>query len=1029
LSGPFDPSWILSHIPGAQADASRVKPIPSTLGGTIGAVPQGPANIPLPEGRPPETRESWIMGHLSDAAPIVGAMRGVQAAHETYQSGHPLLGTALAALSVLPDGAALAKGGSTAFREVAPEAFHSALKDFATARPSEAGFLTWRSPEQMRAEGMRTFLSHDAKTGYAVHPATGDIRNVFNHGQRGLGAHAVADALANNGGKVLDAFDTNLGQFYRDMGFHETDRFKWNDQYRPATWDESKYGRPDVIAMAHEQAGKRTPEQFIADYEEARAARKAGPQAVARPTPGLNTKDELAAMSKRADDIMAKLKAKTRTLPDSVAVRAAMTGTDDAARVLKQFQSTSGAQNLPRVTAVDRDKAAHMAKLYDALPKHDPAAASAYDALNREVEAQHQAILDAGHTIEYVDHDPYKNSKEMIADVRDNKRLKVFKTQGDQQHPYMTPEQNDRFRAVHDWLAHAGEGHSFGPIGEENAYRVHASTLSPEAQQALATETRGQNSWVNFGPHSHLPVTQRPYAEQKAALWPKEFLGDYGDMNTAPFYSRTERAIDSAPFAKGTAEQWAAHLAKNSAKGEREWTGVDPFLARSAGKVLTREQVKGAFTPIELGEKTLGDDPLADVTKGWRLQQNPDVPEGNVGSWEIVNPDGHVVHFAGTAATARRDMQTLAGDEAYAHVPATKFAQYTEPGGTNYREQLTTLKSGADDSFRDSFGHTVGTSFRSSHFDEPNILLHHRLKDRTLPNGEKVLHIEELQSDWHQKGRASGYQQAPPDGQLVGVQTGEHSYRVSHPQYGSIEVGKGVVDSPEEAKQYGLRMFMEKHRKARSIGVPDAPFKKTEDWQLLGIKRAIHDAVHGGYDRVAWTPGDLQAARYDLSKQVDRLDYHPSRGQLLAWKNGSVLHEGTYDPKALPDVVGKEAAERLLAAEPAPSGMQSLQGDDLKVGGAGMKAFYDRMLPSNLKDYFKKLGLPAPEIEHVPIEEKTYTSRFEPGRSKLWQKTLPSFKITPELRRLILAKGQPLWAVAPIAAGAGLLDQHGPEKP
>jgi hypothetical protein len=333
---------------------------------------------------------------------------------------------------------------------------------------------------------------------------------------------------------------------------------------------------------------------------------------------------------------------------------------------------------MPRVTKVDPDKAAHMAKVYEGLPKMDPEAKSAYDLLNDEVAAQAKAIEDAGYRFEFVDSDPYENSAAMMKDVRENKRLKVFKTprplyhgtnadferfnpvsesandmgvlgnvkttrhgafftdnpdfakqygkvgeytpdisstaeitddirdrflatldphgperdlwlqakygtkkpwtlfEGDLGarftrflkdegydsarfvedvgedannvmgnttvvfdpdkikraafHPYMTPEQNDRFRAVHDWIAHAGPGNQFGPIGEENAYRMHAATLSPQAQRALASETRGQNSWVNFGPHKDRPMKERPFAEQKAALWPEEFLGDYDAM-------------------------------------------------------------------------------------------------------------------------------------------------------------------------------------------------------------------------------------------------------------------------------------------------------------------------------------------------------------------------------------------------------------------------------------------------------------------------------------------------------------------
>src|SRR5258708_2282372 len=43
------------------------------------------------------------------------------------------------------------------------------------------------------------------------------------------------------------------------------------------------------------------------------------------------------------------------------------------------------------------------------------------------------------------------------------------------------------------------------------------------------------------------------------------------------------------------------------------------------------------------------------------------------------------------------------------------------------------------------------------HFDEPNVLAHVRMDDRTGPSGERILHLAELQSDLHQAGRKRGY--------------------------------------------------------------------------------------------------------------------------------------------------------------------------------------------------------------------------------------------------------------------------------
>jgi hypothetical protein len=141
----------------------------------------------------------------------------------------------------------------------------------------------------------------------------------------------------------------------------------------------------------------------------------------------------------------------------------------------------------------------------------------------------------------------------------------------------------------------------------------------------------------------------------------------------------------------------------------------------------------------------------------------------------------------------------------------TKFSSYTLPGGENYREILLTLpqKSVGDvkaaEQTRDTlarqtadlmeewkrlseempgdprvvelYGRLSETrrardqavvdarelrksaesqTYRSTHFDQPNILAHLRVNDRTV-DGKKTLFVEEIQSDWHQAGRKKGY--------------------------------------------------------------------------------------------------------------------------------------------------------------------------------------------------------------------------------------------------------------------------------
>lgn len=192
---------------------------------------------------------------------------------------------------------------------------------------------------------------------------------------------------------------------------------------------------------------------------------------------------------------------------------------------------------------------------------NDPEVKAAYEAMAQETMDQFYAIQRAGYIIEIYEGkgEPYKNSQEMIADVRDNKHQYILSTEKDFGQNPITDQQrqenpllrdsgekdvngkplliNDIFRYVHDFFGHSERGNSFGAIGEENAWDIHARMFSPLARRAMTTETRGQNSWVNFGPHMRnedgsikkkgdegfLSVTERPFAEQKSGLLPEEF--------------------------------------------------------------------------------------------------------------------------------------------------------------------------------------------------------------------------------------------------------------------------------------------------------------------------------------------------------------------------------------------------------------------------------------------------------------------------------------------------------------------------
>lgn len=83
---------------------------------------------------------------------------------------------------------------------------------------------------------------------------------------------------------------------------------------------------------------------------------------------------------------------------------------------------------------------------------------------------------------------------------------------------------NDLFRAVHDAFGHGLEGAGFRARGEENAWQAHVRLFQGSAVAAITSETRGQNSWLNYGPHGEAnrtaSVFDTVFAEQKTGIMP-----------------------------------------------------------------------------------------------------------------------------------------------------------------------------------------------------------------------------------------------------------------------------------------------------------------------------------------------------------------------------------------------------------------------------------------------------------------------------------------------------------------------------
>lgn len=167
-----------------------------------------------------------------------------------------------------------------------------------------------------------------------------------------------------------------------------------------------------------------------------------------------------------------------------------------------------------------------VAEAYKQAPLFEQGAAEKFKKLKPFINNMFNKIQSGkqGVKIEFVEDDPYPEGDEQLRrEVAKTGVLKVFK--GGTQHPIFSvkdddhtagePDTNEKFRAVHDIMAHIQharhKGAGFDMKGELQAYNAHLKTIPREAAGALFTEVVGQAAYfLNYG----------YFPEQKIALLP-----------------------------------------------------------------------------------------------------------------------------------------------------------------------------------------------------------------------------------------------------------------------------------------------------------------------------------------------------------------------------------------------------------------------------------------------------------------------------------------------------------------------------
>jgi hypothetical protein len=312
----------------------------------------------------------------------------------------------------------------------------------------------------------------------------------------------------------------------------------------------------------------------------------------------------------------------------------------------------------------------------------------------------------------------------------------------------------------------------------------------------------------------------------------------------------------------------------------------------------------------------------------------------------------------------------------------------------------------------------------TGHFDEPNIVVHARTKDRSSDSGtDDVLYVEELQSDWGQRGRDRGFRSEEDASKLDELR---ESFRVARDKRQEVQdesraLAKKALEDFAKSKGLELRtgsdgalsayhngqlamlpgdirnfMFrgepvlisrhtpdgvfiknetasalddwpeyyakaMEKLRKAKAESreaevaydevarkLPAGPLvTKTKKFAEVGIKRLINQAAKEGKRYVTFSPGEVQADRWNepgLRKFYDDIIPRVSK-EVVKRLDKDAFVDFRYFEDATGDVSGdrftieitdkmREEALRgqpLFVAPAVPTGAGGLLGDDRRV--------------------------------------------------------------------------------------------------
>jgi hypothetical protein len=421
--------------------------------------------------------------------------------------------------------------------------------------------------------------------------------------------------------------------------------------------------------------------------------------------------------------------------------------------------------------------------------------------------------------------------------------------------------------------------------------------LFDNLKKAAITTAQTLGEWIGIGKGE-----EKPYALKINGR--DVMVKNVGVDVVNGFYSPIEKRLAETKIEKQSANKWLSVIGKGD---EAEYTGVRKWLeSKNPQEQVSKAEIQqwmkdnriSVVEVVKEGGKTYFVEDyenfpkeVADIFEKYVDDTGAIANELRELGYSVeMTPDFDIRSFSKEGSTTKHSPYQLEGEkENYKEVLVTlprvgekefiiknknsKYPEYTTKTREEAEAYINSRKAYKPSDYeiieKKGFGKEE-QQFKSSHFDEPNILVHLRMNTRTDAEGNKVVFLEEVQSDWGQKGKKEGFKKEvkPSD---IEILSDEPTYYDDEKRSMRNQVRMRIKGFPEidNGAYFPAKETLEqaKERWAKSysevMGIPTAPFvTETNAWVKLGLKFALREAIKQGADKIAWSTGTQQFDRW-----------------------------------------------------------------------------------------------------------------------------------------------------------------------